>query len=409
MFRPKQRFFPPGPQNGDNMQCVVHIGLHKTGTSSIQDWCLANRDRLLDFGVNYLHFARPDFPAYANHSIPLYSLYARDPFGYKENFKLGLNTPAEIRKHNARATEIFEREMAANESRVFVISGEALSSLHPEGVRAFRDDLARHFDDIGILAWVRPPVSLMRSVMSQLVVDSGMTLEKFAGIARRSPRNILQYRKLKNFLEAFGDKAVTVRRYDESGPARRNVVAAFLDFVGATGALEAGEAKKTNASLSAKAVEVFSVLNREVPLYQDGACSPERAALNPLLRVLLAGSGGERARVQPELARSAVMACAEDLAWLRDKTGVDFTACDGDGREGRALPNKGPDRVVRALAGRLAEIVRADAPPGESEQKAVLGLLASLNGVGGIEPEALHALAGIVAYKRRVAVAQDGP
>lgn len=53
-------------------EVILHIGMHKTGTSSIQD-CLASFDdgttRYAQFGV-------------ANHSIPMTTIFADDPYAY---------------------------------------------------------------------------------------------------------------------------------------------------------------------------------------------------------------------------------------------------------------------------------------------------------------------------------------
>ncbi len=35
------------------MRFVIHIGTHKTGTSSLQTFCVANRRTLLDQGIYY--------------------------------------------------------------------------------------------------------------------------------------------------------------------------------------------------------------------------------------------------------------------------------------------------------------------------------------------------------------------
>jgi hypothetical protein len=44
------------------IRVILHFGPPKTGTSALQAWCAANRDRLASHGVRYATFDRQDDP-----------------------------------------------------------------------------------------------------------------------------------------------------------------------------------------------------------------------------------------------------------------------------------------------------------------------------------------------------------
>ena len=382
------------------MKCVVHIGLHKTGSSSIQNFFNENRDALLDNGVNYLSFEREDFARHANHSIPLFSLYSANPVNYRENIRQGIDTQEKARNHNYRVREIFEWEMSANTSPVFVISAEDLIWLPWPALMKFRDDLAERFEKVVIMGYVRPPSSLVNSSLSQLVADSGMTLEDVVGLTKTRPGSFMTYGRLEKFYDVFGDDAVKIRRYGADDLMDGDAVRDFLSFLG----LQPQLAKKKivdNSSLCAKAVEIFSILNRRVPLFENGAVNPKRSALQPFFRLLLQELTGRRARLRPEIVEAAIEKLADDFNRLRERTGIDLLNEQESCLQGRYLPDKGPGRKTIAFAERLAALVAADAAPDKDEQKALLGLVGSLNGGRRLTAGGRRALAGMVVCKER--------
>lgn len=62
-------------------QLVLSVGLHKTGTTSIQQTCAANRRALLSAGFIYPEFSF-DGKRVANHSGALHFMFRKEPAKY---------------------------------------------------------------------------------------------------------------------------------------------------------------------------------------------------------------------------------------------------------------------------------------------------------------------------------------
>ena len=69
--------------------CYLHLGLHKTASSSFQQTCAANIARLQQERLHYPIFscpsAKPSRLKISNHSVPLRSLYEQNPAEYHIN------------------------------------------------------------------------------------------------------------------------------------------------------------------------------------------------------------------------------------------------------------------------------------------------------------------------------------
>jgi len=69
--------------------CFLHLGLHKTASSSFQQTCASNRKLLAKQGLHYPLFAcehsHPKRLKINNHSVPLRSLYDQKPQNYHIN------------------------------------------------------------------------------------------------------------------------------------------------------------------------------------------------------------------------------------------------------------------------------------------------------------------------------------
>ena len=104
----------------------LHLGLHKTATTSFQATCAKNRDELLRQGFHYPLFicGESAIAPFDNHSIPLFSLFSSYPERYPVNIRLGIN--------NLEETHQLYREQlqaALSSEHDLILSAEDISSL----------------------------------------------------------------------------------------------------------------------------------------------------------------------------------------------------------------------------------------------------------------------------------------
>ena len=196
----------------------IHIGMHKTGSSSIQESFFNSRERLLSRGINYLSLA-------ANHSGSMYTLFSEHAHAYRPNLRRGADTPekAAIRREAIRGDLI--RELEGNKSAKFIVSGEDLSRLRLAEVTRLRDTLLPHASGFTIIIYVREPYSFLSSAVQQRV-QRGFSFDQIW----REP-HLPNYRaRIEPYIAAFGRENVDIRMFppiDCGGDVVRDFVAAI--------------------------------------------------------------------------------------------------------------------------------------------------------------------------------------
>lgn len=131
---------------------IVHIGVHKTGSSSIQ--------KTLDgFDDGKTRYARLGD---LNHSIPLYSIFSSNRFERRHFQRQGLSEQ-EMAATVAKYDALLSRELAL-ERETLILSAEDLSILKNEAdVLSLRQRLSPHADRLEVLAYLRDPVGFASS------------------------------------------------------------------------------------------------------------------------------------------------------------------------------------------------------------------------------------------------------
>lgn len=283
---------------------MLHIGMHKTGSSSIQQ-SLAGYDDGHSF---YGRFARP------NHSLPLHTVFAAEPANHHLWVREGLDEAAVARKR-AEALDCLDRDLTRSDRKVLVLSGEDVGVLADDEKDRLVAHLRRHGAQVDVVAYVREPAAFTASSFQQ-GVRGGSVLPLRRGTVRPGYR-----RRLERFLELVPG-AATVRAFDRDHLAGGSVVQDFCDIT----ELDFGRLtdETTNESLSVAALKLLLVFNA------SNACSGgdrivmgARRQLVTTLRSLY----GNREPIPAE--RFACVADDSELEWLESATGVTLPAAAG--------------------------------------------------------------------------------
>jgi hypothetical protein len=143
----------------------LHMGFHKTGTTSLQKYFQENIINLKDQGYSYPIFENYKKKDITNHSIPLYSLFTENPKLYHINKKWGLCE--NIKNVNENYNNYLDTFLK-NNNRV-IISGEDISNLCEKSL----DKLKFYFTDKGFtiipIVVVRSPYSNLCSIYQELI------------------------------------------------------------------------------------------------------------------------------------------------------------------------------------------------------------------------------------------------
>jgi hypothetical protein len=232
---------------------VLHVGMHKTGTTLIQQFLHAAQDDLRRHGINYVRSGRTPVPPNPKGWDAAHHLLAWRSTG-----------------QGAQAVDLTAWDPVLDEitsgapEQVHVISAEDFCLATDEQTRAVKAVLQDH--DVQIVMYDRDPAGLMLSQYKQLVASRISFCTKTFGEFIDQPDGIVDFTALaERWRAAFGSDAVTTRSYDDA-VAGRGLVADFCDAIGldpATVDLD-GSTKKVNASRSDPQVQAARVLNHTV-------------------------------------------------------------------------------------------------------------------------------------------------
>lgn len=285
------------------MRVVIHAGMHKTGSSAIQQ-----------------HFFRRagDDMVYApwnegNH-CGLFILLFQDPALQPQYHGFLHRGPAFAERLPAMREEWSARLRQAMDragGRTVVLSAEDISlPMYRDAARAMRDFFAEWTDSIDVVAYARSPRSFAVSVFQQLVKD---------GLHRLQPEELWpHYRARFEMLDqVFGADRVTLRPYDRAALAGGDIVHDFAAFVGVDPGGQV--ARDVNATLSAEATALLFAqrkLGDNLPSGFPGALAANQAFVDRLSTLGRSRFDFADALWQPVMARHA-----DDLAWIEARMG----------------------------------------------------------------------------------------
>lgn len=148
-------------------EVILHVGLHKTGTTSIQQTLFSDENNKLLENKNYI------YPKcwYSNHSAPVHSAFCDFPEEYHINIRKGYSIQ-EIKSINEKNLNRFKKEIAEKEQSKLIISGEGISKLSFGNLNVLKEYLTSVFTSevkIKVLIYVRNPVSCYVSTIHQKI------------------------------------------------------------------------------------------------------------------------------------------------------------------------------------------------------------------------------------------------
>lgn len=248
---------------------VLHAGLPKTGTTSIQTAFYAERGHLLDR-------ARLLYPSLsANLTDALCTLFHDDPRKHITNKLAGLTTLEAIVPLQREYLDALDAEILSTDWDTLLLSAEGVSNLSSRALARLREWGDRFASQWTVLLCVRHPVDYVRSHIQQ-ILKSGTTLaelyDKIPGPAYRW--------KASNLIEVFGRENMTVYDFESARKHGGGVVGAFADRVGLAGPLLdllTAQNVRKNPSLSHEAVLLLDSVNRQRPMFDGDARAPRRS------------------------------------------------------------------------------------------------------------------------------------
>lgn len=279
---------------------ILHIGSHKTGSTSIQS-ALKRYD---DGQTSYADLGN------TNHSAPLFTAFSKSKYGYHIWAKQGLSHQ-QIDQRAEQACTQLQQQLDRSDRHTLILSGEDLSLLQPDEVASLLQMLRGHGRDVSTVCYVRHPLDYATSVCQQLIKGGAANLPTQFSPAYRQ--------RLEPYRQQLQADQLIVRRFDRAHLHQSCVVADFCQIIGIDSSKL--QVKPRNESLPAAAIKALYQLNRSGVLqFGDRLLVQARNHLQQVLSQIFAGT--------PRLERQLLINHTDysDCHYLADHYGITFAA-----------------------------------------------------------------------------------
>ena len=200
----------------------VHAGFHKTGTTSVQEFCTRNRTELRRHG---LHYARLDYrrmPDHPNHSYVLRAAYDAAMAG----------------DNSLRESLVRELGQQLDSCDRLLVSGEIICALEEPAKILLLQDLRLIADELCFILLVRHPRSYFQSALQQhLKIWTGINLYQLSEDMLKTVIDhewtTLYTKRLTCFRARLADDELIVGKYEDAARTSGGVIGHLLqDCVG---------------------------------------------------------------------------------------------------------------------------------------------------------------------------------
>lgn len=247
----------------------MHIGMHKTGSSSIQKSLYNSRDVLLKAGYYY-----PE-KIWWNHSPAIFSPFTSWPETYHVNIRDNRISRKSIIKYNKELVQLWKKEIKESAGRNFIISAEDLSVLDYDGVVKLKKFMNRYFKKIKIICYVRDPESFRRSAEQERI--------KHGEFSRADDPILPDYRfRVEKYIKIFGEENVVVKRFGRDYFYCNDLIDDFIRMLDMEIDSSLIVKETTNESLGRYATFILNKLNERYPSIVGGKLNPLRGDIPPI-------------------------------------------------------------------------------------------------------------------------------
>lgn len=311
------------------MKFVLNMGMHKTGSSSIQQ----SLNGLDTPDAAYVKIGHP------NHSSIYMTLFRDAPETYNAHRKNN-RTREEVMELQKRFEATFTQFVAAHPGKTILSSAEDVGLMQPGELARMKDWLLGMFDEVVIVGYARAPISFMRSAIQQRV----------AGGVNFKPADLFPpYRdRFEKFDDVFGRDAVKLTKFGKEHLTDGDVVTDFLHKAG-LGHLDV----QTVTDNLSRPLEATSVLYVQRRLGRGFVRYPKAPLDNARMVDLLREVGTSKVELHPDYVSDQFAAHQDDLDWMAQRLGVPFAD------QARDVPGalRGPEDLIDIASQNLGPVL----------------------------------------------------
>ena len=279
-------------------EVILHIGMSKTGTTSIQD-SLHGIDR---DGFRTVSFKEK------NHSVPLYTMFSKKRYDYHIWKKQGFSND-QIDKKRDEYTKIFQEDLADESVNVFLISGEGISGLSEDEQQTLCCFLKEKKFKVKIIYVVRDPFAWAVSANQQHAKGGAKAISKVKPLYKK---------RIQGFIKECGQENILVYRYEDL--IKKGLIKSFSEIIG----VKLEEKAPLNKSMTSEALALLYVFNN-IKVSTKGTkvrFQARQAIVKALMNFFSKSNGfGKINLEQLNLVHDSV---EKDLVWLEECFGITY-------------------------------------------------------------------------------------
>lgn len=318
-------------------QIILHAGLGKAGTSSIQDNCYRHRVLLLQHGIVYPSFSFRQ-KNMINHSDCITAAVCDNPGKYGAAIRQQVEDDPAILK---RAISPQMKELLENpQAETLVLSGETVAEYDDADMCALIKMLWAHTEQLRVVAYIRSPQSSLESILQQQVKTGHIIDPKFLVSVVRTRYEALQG-GFANLLE--------VVNFHDAARHPFGLVAHFMALIGVPqDEFETLEFSVSNERVTLEAYKMMLAINQCYPRKDMEVHGMVRT---PYDMHSLMKFPGQPFKLKKYADSDTLSAAFDEGAWLESELGFQFPAVEI--REEKPLWHKeclvALERAVRGL------------------------------------------------------------
>ncbi len=248
-------------------EIILHVGLPKTGTTSIQETLFLHDNNVFLIEQGYLY---PEcWPV--NHSLAIYSAFCDHPDKYELNIYQGLNQD-EIKVANKNYLDTLVSWTKEIPHKKLIISGEDISSLTDNNLfllRQYLESLYTPKPIIKVFLYVRNPVDWAESGIQELM-KYNQTKQDAINYYKNILNNHLSS-TLDKLINIFGREYVKITSFEKAITHNHGIVGHFLMSIGFNkNHLSNIKYIKSNERISQIALDIIVYINENSTFLKDG-------------------------------------------------------------------------------------------------------------------------------------------